>query len=129
MYQPGRGKSYQPPSIILNDKPLKVVEKFVYLGSTLHQNGSLDSEVSSRIQKAADAFGKLEKKVWSQHGIKLSTKIMVYRAFVISSLLYTSETWTTYARHLKRVERFHQKCLRHILHLQWGSHSQQTLKC
>ena len=39
--------------------------------------------------------------------------------FVITSLLYTSETWTTYAHHIKSLERFHQKCLRHILKIKW----------
>ena len=126
MYQPAPGKTYHPPTVYLKGKALKVVEKFVYLGGTLHHTGSLDSEVSSRIQKAADSFGKLEKKVWSQHGIKLRTKIMVYRAFVLSSLLYTAETWVTYARHIKALERFHQKCLRHILHIKWQSLTPDT---
>ena len=111
MYQPAPGKTYYSPTIYLKGEVLKVVDKFVYIGGTLHRTGSLDSEVSSRIQKAADSFVKLEKKVWSQHGIKLQTKIMVYRTFVLTSLLYTSETWTTYARHIKMLERFHQKCL------------------
>ena len=33
-------------------------------------------------------------------------------AFVIRSLLYCCETWTTYAHHIRTLERFHQKCLR-----------------
>ena len=44
---------------------------------------------------------------------------MVYMAFVIKSLLYWCETWTTYAHHIKTHERFHQKCLRHILKIKW----------
>lgn len=126
MYQPTIGKKYRKPSIYVKGKALKVVDKFVYLGGTLHQSGSLDSEISARIQKAADSFGKLEKKVWSQHGIKLHTKIMVYRAFVLSSLLYTSETWATYAKHIQTLERFHQKCIRHILHIKWQSLTPDT---
>ena len=126
MFQPAPCKTYHPPTIYLKGEVLKVVDKFVYLGGTLHRTGSLDSEVSSRIQKAADSFGKLEKKVWSQHDIKLQTKIMVYRTFVLTSLLYTSETWTTYARHIKMLERFHQKCLRHILRINWQSLTPDT---
>ena len=46
---------------------------------------------------------------------------MVYRAFVLTSLLYSCETWSTYVRHIKTLERFHQKCLRHILKINWQS--------
>lgn len=42
----------------------------------------------------------------------------MYKALVIPTLLYASETWTTY-RHLKFFEIFHQRCLRSILNICW----------
>ena len=43
----------------------------------------------------------------------------MYHAVVLPSLLYGSETWTVYARHLQRLESFHMRCLRQILHVKW----------
>ena len=119
MFQPAPGKPFIKPAIVIKNKILDVVKTFVYLGSTVSQKVVLDSEISARIQKASKAFGDLADRVWNQHNITPRTKIMVYMAFVIKSLLYCCETWTTYAHHIKTLERFHQKCLRHILKIKW----------
>ena len=121
MYTPAPGKAYEEPNIFVNGKRLDVVENFPYLGSMLSQLGSLDTEINTRIRKASDAFGKLEKRVWSQHSIQLKTKLSIYEACVLTALLYSSETWTTYRCHLKILESFHQRCLRRILNVKWTS--------
>ena len=71
------------------------MDNFIYLGSTLSRDGSLDAEINNRIAKASAAYGKLEKRVWSDHGITVNTKLGVYNACVLSCLLYGSETSTT----------------------------------
>jgi hypothetical protein len=38
---------------------------------------------------------------------------------VLSTLLYGSEAWTTYARHVKKLNCFHMRCLRRILQIKW----------
>ena len=43
--------------------------------------------------------------------LALSTKLKVYRAVVLSSLLFGCETWTVYKRHLKQLEKFHMRSL------------------
>jgi len=43
----------------------------------------------------------------------------VYNACVISTLLYGSETWTTYARHERRLNIFHLRSIRRILGISW----------
>ena len=96
MYTPPIGQAYVEPNITVEGNRLGVVDSFVYLGSTLSRNGSLDVEISSRIAKASTAFGKLEKRVWSDRGITTNTKLSVYEACVLTVLLYGSETWTTY---------------------------------
>lgn len=104
---------------------LQDLKTFVYLGSMVSQTALLDCKISARIQKAAAAFGKLTDRVWGQHNFTPSTKIMVYSAFVITSLLYTCETSSTYT-HIKTLEHFHQKCLRHILKIKWHTFVQDT---
>ncbi|XP_076036516.1 uncharacterized protein LOC143022261 [Oratosquilla oratoria] len=59
------------------------------------------------------SLGKTERKV------RLSTKLKVYRAVVLTSVLYGCESWTLYRRHLKQLERFHMRSLRSILNIKW----------
>ncbi len=47
------------PSITINDYELEVVEEFTYLGSTLTNDLSLDSEINKRIGKASTTFSRL----------------------------------------------------------------------
>ncbi|KAL8624037.1 hypothetical protein ACOMHN_041627 [Nucella lapillus] len=88
--------SATPPPVIINNTEIKSVDKFCYLGSNISSNGSLDAEVMLRISKASSAFGRLSKRLWQDHGIKLHTKVAMYRVVVLSALLYCCETWTTY---------------------------------
>ena len=117
MFTPAPGDQYIEPNIFVHGTRLGVVEKFVYLGSTLTKDGSLDEEIHLRIQKASVAFGRLEKRVWAARDITITTKICVYKVCVLTVLLYASETWTLLRKHLKILERFQQKCLTHTKYL------------
>uniref|UniRef100_UPI00398EC309 tubulin-specific chaperone C isoform X1 n=1 Tax=Pristiophorus japonicus TaxID=55135 RepID=UPI00398EC309 len=64
------------------------------------------------------AFGLLRKRVFEDQALK-SSKLTVYRAVVIPALLYGSETETMYSRHLKSLEKYHQRCLCKILQIPW----------
>ena len=59
-----------------------------YLASFLSNNATVDADVSHRISKASAAFGKLCNRLWQRHEIKLTTKVAVYKAVVVSVLLY-----------------------------------------
>ena len=50
---------------------------------------------------------------------KERTKICTYQACVLSTLLYGSKSWTTYARQERRLNWFHLRCLRRLLHIRW----------
>ena len=88
MHQPAPGKPYVEPNISINNQRLKAVNKFTYLGSTLSRNVVIDDEVNLRLAKASAAFGRLYKNVWNRRGITLDTKLKVYRAVVLTTLLY-----------------------------------------
>lgn len=120
MHQPARiAQQPQPTSVTVYNTVLTSVERFCYLGSTLHINCTADQEVTARLAKAGAAFGKLAGKLWTDHGISLSAKVSVYRACVLSTLLYGSESWTLYRRHIHRLDSFHLRCLRKIANIHW----------
>ena len=56
---------------------------FKYLGSVLSNDAQMDEDIKARISKASSAYGRLQERVWTPHGIKLNTKIKVYRATVL----------------------------------------------
>ena len=91
----------------------------VYIGSTISNSLSIDVEVNSRITKAIAVMAKLNQRVWNNSSLTEKTRIHVFQACVLSTLLYGSESWATYARHEKKLNSFHQRCLRRILHIKW----------
>lgn len=119
LVQPAPNTARPQPAIVIDGVQLKCVNSFKYLGSTISADGSLDKEITSRIQKASQALGRLRVKVLQQKGITLSTKLKIYRAVVLSSLLYGCETWTLYRRHIKQLEQFHSRSLRMIMNIRW----------
>ena len=114
------------PVIFIDDVELKVVDSFKYLGSMISVDGSLDKEIAYRISKASQALGRLRNRLLNHHNVTLDTKLKVYRAVVLSSLLYGCETWTVYRRILKQLERFHQRALRSILGIRWQDRATNT---
>ena len=107
------------PNISVNDQKLDAVDKFTYLGSTVSRNVVIDDEVDTRIAKASATFGRLQAKVWNRRGIRLQTKLKVYRAIVLPTLLYACETWTVYQRHAKKLNHFHTTRLRRLMAIKW----------
>ena len=88
-----------PPNITILEHELEFLHDFVYryFGSTISDTLALDSKLYRRIGKAATTISGLTKRVWSDKKLTQSTKIQVYRAFFLSTLLYGSESLTTSA--------------------------------
>ena len=107
----------EPPSISVNDQELEVVHEFIYLGSTITDNLSLDSEHSRRIGNAATTLSRLTKRVWNNTKLTEHTNVQVYKACVLSML--SSETWTQRSCQERRLSSFHMRCLRRILGTSW----------
>ena len=118
-HQPAPARPYVEPNITVNGQKLAVTDKFGYLGSTLSRSVKIDEEVSYRIARASAAFGRLRDTVWERRGLTRETKLKVYQAVVLPSLLYACEAWTTYSRHIKQSNAFHMRCLRSLLHIKW----------
>ena len=104
-----------PPVITIDDYELDVVSQFTYIGYTITDNLSLDAEIDKMIGKAALTIARLTARVWSSPKMSVKTKMAVYNACVISTLLYGSDTWTTYAGQERRLNTFHLRSIRRVL--------------
>ena len=107
-----------PPVITIDDYELDAVCQFTYLGSTI-TDLSMDAEINKRIGKAASTLARLTARVWTSPKLSIKTKMAVYNACVICTLLYGSETWTTYAGQERRLNTFHLRSIRRILGICW----------
>lgn len=108
-----------PPAFTVADEQLSVVPSFKYLGSILSEDSSIDNEVQNRIKQASAAFGRLRRRVFQNKNLHLRTKVCVYQAICITTLLYSCEAWVTYSLYIKSLEHFHIRCLQCILGITW----------
>lgn len=109
----------RPPTFTIAGSPLTIVPHFKYLGSILSDDCSIDQDIQHRIKQASSSFGRMRNRVFNNNNLHLHTKVSVYKAICITTLLYGCEAWTIYARHLKMLEAFHIRCLQRILQVTW----------
>ncbi len=74
-------------------------------------------DVEDKIAGASRAFGALCKPVFRDNDLSMKTKTLVHRAAVLGVLLYGAETWATKRCATKKIESFHNMCLRRILNI------------
>ena len=103
---------------MVNSNTIDPVQEFTYLGSIQSSNSNSTSEYIRRIGLAAGVMKRLDR-VWNQTNLSISTKIRVYSTCVLAVLLYGSETWTLTQPEWRRLDSFHTRCQRRILHIRW----------
>ena len=62
-------------------------------------------------------------------GIRLHTKMRIYKSDVLTIVTYGCEVWNTTQTQNRRIESFHQSCLRRILKVRWFHISCQKWRC
>ena len=80
------------PAITIDDYELDVNKQFTYLGSTISDNLSLDTEIDKRIGKAATTLARLTSRVQANPKLTVKIKMAVYNVRAVSTLMYGSET-------------------------------------
>lgn len=111
-----------PPKVTIDTEALENVDSFAYLGSNMNANGSSEKEIPQRIGRASGVFNSFHHCLWSKIEIGRNTKIRVYKASVLSVLLYASECWAPRKEDEIRLDAFHHTCLRRILGIRWEDH-------
>ena len=105
------------------------VDSFTYLESLITNDCSSSRDITSRIAKAASAMCRLSNPLFRKHRISIRTKINMYRALVVSVLLYGSEAWATTLADRRRLDVFDMRCQRRLLRVFWQQHvSNQSIR-
>ena len=101
-----------PSSISTYEYELEAVSEFAYLGSTITDSFSLETELNRRIGKAATTLSTLTKRVWTNSNLIESTrKYRCARLVWLSTLLYGRESWTLLYRQERRLNSIHNYAL------------------
>ena len=101
--------------IMVDGNKLNYVLEFTYLESTISSDGCIDDEMQRRVAKASASFGRLRQRLWNNHHVAMRVKGKIYRAIVLSTLLYGAEAWTVYSRQVKKMQAFMMRHLRSIM--------------
>ena len=112
------GSENSTVQITMNGQQLEEITAFKYLGAVLTKDGRSTTEIKTRLAIATSNMAKLSK-IWSSNNISFSSKIKLYRALVLSTLLYGCESWTLTAETTKRIQTFENKCYRRMLGISW----------
>jgi len=75
-------------------------------------------ECLRRLGITATVMQRLER-VCSQQHLSLTTKLRIYSTCILPVLLYGSESWTLLQSEWDKLESFHIRCQRRILHINW----------
>ena len=76
IHQPIPGINAGPPEIKVSGGILEVVENFLYVGSHLSQKATIEAEIQH-----------LRHRVFDEHNLRKETKVMVYSAACVTTLL------------------------------------------
>ena len=84
-----RGQCY----VEVGDRKWESVEVVKYLGVMINGDRRMEEEIRNRIGKASSVIGALCEPVWKQKELSRRTKMKVYNAIVVPTLMHGCETW------------------------------------
>lgn len=96
----------------------EVVDKIMYLGSLIKNDGDCEAEIRRRIQLGRTAMSQLTK-IWKDRNISIRTKKSLVKSLVFSVFWYASETWVIKTADRRRIDAFEMWCWRRLLRVPW----------
>lgn len=109
------------PDMFSEGVEVERVEGFTYLGHWMDSNGSIESEINIRINKASRSWAALSRAFMSRE-LSSRTKSKLFRSVIIPTLTYGAETWPASDGLLKKLDVFQSRCLRRIWRINWWDH-------
>ena len=106
--------------IAIDNKKLKTVRSFKYLGAMVSDEGS-KPEVLSRIAQTTATMTKL-KVIWNNRNITISSKNRLMCSLTMSIFLYACETWTITVDIERRIQALEMRCFCKLLGISYRDH-------
>ena len=94
--------------------PLKRVEEFKYLGTTLTNKNSIQEEIKSRLKPGNACYHSVQN-LLSSNLLSKNFKIKICRTIILPVVLYGCETWSLTLREERRLRVSENRVLRRIL--------------
>ena len=101
--------------ILVNGGTIENVAEFSYLGSAISTSARVKPDADQRLAQALRTFGALLKPVFNNRDLKLETKHRIYKACVLSVLLYGLKSWTPLRSDFRRFDSLHHRSMHNIL--------------
>ena len=99
--------------------------QLTYIGSTIDSYNSSFNDVNRRIAIATSTMSKLSS-LWTSSRLSLALKMRLYNSLTISTITYSSASWTLTKAQKKRIEAFNTKALRRIVGVRWHDYVTNT---
>jgi uncharacterized membrane protein len=90
-------------------------DSYVCLGTVISQDGRIDQEVASRVQKANNAYFQMNNIIFGKRELETKTKTRIHQSVIVPILLYGRESWPTQEKHVSRKTATEMTCYRKIV--------------
>ena len=102
--QPIESNSYYTSDITIRKEKLEQVRNFIYLGSVIDEDTTLDKDIKNRIK---GAYSNLKQflHLWKNRSISKKTKRTIFEACVVSRLLFGCISWALTVQLLKKLNK------------------------
>ena len=118
MFLPGYTRMYgdgDTSKLVFDDGSFVHFEKeFKYLGSYIHYKLCDDLDIEKRIETASKMFGALCECIFSKIQVSYQAKRTAFVSIIIPTLLYGAETWAISSGSLRKLQSFHNRCVRRM---------------
>ena len=107
--------------IKVDGQNLEQVDKYVYLGVLITEDGRCEKEIKRRIEIARNNFMGM-KNLLTSRKMTITTKKRLIRCYILSTFLYAAETWTINKESWKKIESFEMWLLRKMMRIPYTEH-------
>jgi hypothetical protein len=100
-------------SVKIDNSSIERVEEFIYLGTMLTDQNSIQEEIKCRL-KLGNAWYHSVQNLLSSRLLSKNLKIKIYRTKILPVVLYGCETWSLTLREELRLRVFENRVLRRV---------------